>query len=31
MTLDEVWSRAREIMRPNCRVCKVCNLSLIHI
>ena len=25
MTLDEVWSRAREIMRPNCRVCKVCN------
>ncbi len=25
MTLDEIWSRAREIMRPNCRVCKVCN------
>lgn len=25
MTLDEVWARAREIMRPNCRVCKVCN------
>lgn len=25
MTLDEVWTRAREIMRPNCRACKVCN------
>ena len=25
MTLDEVWNRAREIMRPNCRACKVCN------
>ena len=25
MTLDEIWARAREMMRPNCRVCKVCN------
>lgn len=25
MTLDEIWSRAREIMKPNCRACKVCN------
>ncbi len=25
MTLEEVWSHAREVMAPNCRACKVCN------
>ena len=25
MTIEEVWSRAKEIMAPNCKVCKVCN------
>ena len=25
MKLDEVWEKAREIMQPNCCVCKVCN------
>ena len=25
MTVQEVWSNARKIMAPNCKVCKVCN------
>ena len=25
MTLDEIWSRARTLMAPNCRACPVCN------
>ncbi len=25
MTIQEVWDRAKEIMHPNCKVCKVCN------